>query len=195
MKLLFFLLLLWVASPVMAGSSTDTPQDGTTTCGKLFWGLLTHEKSTCTPPTPRFSDNRDGTITDHLTQLIWMKNANCWETLTWDEAFAKVHGLNTKSAKCKGYFTGTHLDWRMPNKLELLSLIDYKRFNPVLPLEHPFIGVQSVSIYWSSTTDAGNPANAWFMFLNFGHFYTNAKTSRYFVWPVRGGTFQAEKTS
>src|SRR5215831_10404550 len=30
-------------------------------------------------PTPRFTDNNNGTITDNLTGLIWLKNANCPE--------------------------------------------------------------------------------------------------------------------
>jgi hypothetical protein len=28
-------------------------------------------------PNPRFTDNSDGTVTDNLTGLIWLKNANC----------------------------------------------------------------------------------------------------------------------
>src|ERR1700675_1460495 len=28
-------------------------------------------------PNPRFTDNKNGTITDNLTKLIWLKNANC----------------------------------------------------------------------------------------------------------------------
>lgn len=28
-------------------------------------------------PNPRFTDNNNGTITDNLTGLIWLKNANC----------------------------------------------------------------------------------------------------------------------
>ena len=37
-------------------------------------------------PNPRFTDNLDGTITDNLTGLIWMKNANCSGPRTWDSA-------------------------------------------------------------------------------------------------------------
>jgi hypothetical protein len=29
-------------------------------------------------PSPRFTDNGDGTVTDNLTGLIWLKNADCW---------------------------------------------------------------------------------------------------------------------
>ena len=28
-------------------------------------------------PSPRFTDNSNGTVTDNLTGLIWLKNANC----------------------------------------------------------------------------------------------------------------------
>ena len=41
-------------------------------------------------PDPRFTDNEDGTVTDNLTGLIWLKNARCDTTqkvfndaLTW----------------------------------------------------------------------------------------------------------------
>ena len=27
-------------------------------------------------PSPRFTDNNDGTVTDNLTGLVWLKNAN-----------------------------------------------------------------------------------------------------------------------
>src|SRR5512139_2423823 len=32
-------------------------------------------------PSPRFTDNRDGTVTDNLTRLIWLKDANCTDTV------------------------------------------------------------------------------------------------------------------
>ena len=31
-------------------------------------------------PNPRFTDNGNGTVTDNLTGLIWLKNANCFGT-------------------------------------------------------------------------------------------------------------------
>jgi hypothetical protein len=34
-------------------------------------------------PNPRFTDNGDGTITDNLTGLIWLKNANCFGLRNW----------------------------------------------------------------------------------------------------------------
>ena len=49
-----------------------------------------------------------------------------------------------------------------------------------------FTGVQSNN-YWSSSTDATNPTNAWNANLNNGNVNTNDKTNTNLVWPVRGG--------
>ncbi len=41
-------------------------------------------------PDPRFIDNGDGTVTDNLTDLIWLKNANCFGpgSVSWSEALS-----------------------------------------------------------------------------------------------------------
>src|SRR5215475_11535304 len=44
-------------------------------------------------PTPRFTDNNNGTITDNLTGLIWLKNASCFGTQVWDTAITSANGL------------------------------------------------------------------------------------------------------
>ena len=49
-----------------------------------------------------------------------------------------------------------------------------------------FSGVQSNN-YWSSTTNANNPDNAWNVNLNNGNVNNNNKTNTNYVWPVRGG--------
>jgi hypothetical protein len=37
-------------------------------------------------PSPRFAVNGDGTVTDNLTGLIWLQNANCFLSRTWAQA-------------------------------------------------------------------------------------------------------------
>jgi hypothetical protein len=49
-----------------------------------------------------------------------------------------------------------------------------------------FSGVQSTD-YWSSTTNADNPDNAWNVNLNDGNTNANDKDNTNLVWPVRGG--------
>ena len=44
-------------------------------------------------PNPRFTDNSDGTVTDNLTGLIWLKDANCFGDRTWISALSDANGL------------------------------------------------------------------------------------------------------
>ena len=78
----------------------------------------------------RFTDNGNGTVTDNLTGLIWLKEANCWGTLTWSQALTYAHGLtNGQCSLTDGSVAG---DWRLPNIKELSSLIDYDYFAPAM---------------------------------------------------------------
>jgi hypothetical protein len=89
-------------------------------------------------PTPRFSDNSNGTVTDNLTGLIWLKNANCTDTvgsitkasgyLAW--ANALTWSNNLASGKC-GLSDGSVAgQWRLPDRKELLSLVDLSQNRP-----------------------------------------------------------------
>ena len=133
-------------------------------------------------PTPRFTDNQNGTVTDNLTQLIWMKNAGALGTKTWDQALADANGLKSGDA---GLTDGSQAgEWRLPNLRELQSLFDYGRHSPALPKDHPFMGVQTS---WSSTTSAFLTHTAWAVYSDDGFIGLNAKSSTISVWCVRGG--------
>ena len=133
---------------------------------------------------PRFTDNGDGTVKDHLTGLIWLQNANCFGILDWTTALSDA---NTLSGGACGLTDGSVAGaWRLPNLRELQSLIDYQHFTPPLPTGHPFSGVQSVH-YWSSSTYAGIPDYAWVVDTVDGYVYAHSKVSTSYVWPVRGG--------
>jgi len=135
-------------------------------------------------PSPRFTDNGDGTVTDNLTGLIWLKDANCFGLRNWTPALSDANGL--ASGSC-GLTDGSSVgDWRLPNVRELQSLVDYGEFSPALPDGHPFIGVQ-VYYYWSSTAHATYSSNAWRVHLGSGYVGDGNKPYAYSVWPVRGG--------
>jgi PKD repeat protein len=132
----------------------------------------------------RWTDNENGTVTDNLTGLIWLKNANCWGQKTWNEALSECNGL---SAGYCGLTDGSAAgDWRLPSRKEFISLFDDENYNPALPTGHPFSDVQ-LDLYWSSTTKAGITSNAWVMSLIHGSMWNDIKTSSYHVWPVSGG--------
>ena len=132
----------------------------------------------------RFTDHGDGTITDNQTGLMWTKDAgtptvgSCAGGIkTWQGALDYVTCLN-------GINHLGHSDWKLPGVKELISLVDYSRFGPPLPLSHSFLNVQS-SGYWSSNSYAGTTDGAWVVAMWGGHVLNDAKTSSRYVWPVR----------
>jgi hypothetical protein len=135
-------------------------------------------------PTPRFTDNLDGTVTDNLTGLIWLKNADCFGLRVWTDALSDANGLMSGSCGLTDGSVAT--DWRLPNIKELFSLVDYGQSNPALPSGHPFTGVQSAGYYSSSSSVAG-PDAAWAVNLSFGQDSPSNKPNTRYVWPVRGG--------
>jgi hypothetical protein len=135
-------------------------------------------------PSPRFDDNGDGTVTDNLTGLTWLKDAGCLGEQTWADAIAVANALADGNVACglrDGSIAG---DWRLPNRNELLSLIDLGTFNPSLPASHPFVNVLAPN-YWSSTTLANLPLAAWVVSFNDGFSNGNFKTNSNFVTAVR----------
>lgn len=135
-------------------------------------------------PDPRFTDNGDGTVTDNLTGLIWLQDANRGGAMTWAAAVSYCNSLaDDGSALTDGSVAG---DWRLPNEKELLSLVDFSQDSPALPAGHAFTGVQALA-YWSSTTNAGLPTNAWALYMASGYTLFTVKTNTNYVWPVRGG--------
>jgi hypothetical protein len=144
-----------------------------------------------TRPNPRFTDNGDGTVTDNLTRLVWLKNANCFEMRDWATALTDSNGLaNGDCSLSDGSAAG---DWRLPNEKELHSLIDLAYFNPALSNAagtgqwtegSAFSGVQSNN-YWSSSTFAYVTTVAWYVYLKYGNVNNINKANTYYVWPVR----------
>ena len=136
-------------------------------------------------PSPRFTNNGDGTVADNLTELIWLQNANRPAAgQSWANAVTYCNNLADDGGELTdGSVAG---DWRLPNVNELISLLDFGQSLPLLPNGHPFTGVVSGS-YWSSTTEADVSTNA--IAVSFGtcFIFETDKTNTLPVWPVRGG--------
>jgi len=143
-------------------------------------------------PSPRFVDNANGTVTDMLTGLVWLRNANCFAT-TWMQALGDANTLASGSCGLTdGSVAG---DWRLPSVNELQSLVDYEYDWPALSNAagtghwnsgDAFSGVQP-NKYWSASSCAFGPWYAWFVDLSNGEVKHLNKTFSFYVWPVRGG--------
>ncbi len=136
-------------------------------------------------PTPRFTNNGEGTVKDNMTGLIWLQNANRFGLRTWAQALSDCNSLAADGVNLTdGSVAG---DWRLPNVRELHSLIDFGNRSPALPSGHPFSYVQSDDIYWTSTTLLNYTEGAWVIIMRGGGVIDFAKPNSIYVWPVRGG--------
>lgn len=134
-------------------------------------------------PDPRFTDNEDGTVTDNMTGLIWLKDANCFGPKNWEQAVDACKDLADGS--CGLTDSSIPGDWRLPNAKELQSLVNFGAYDPALPADHPFENVQ-LWRYWTSNTREDKTDDGWFVNMNRGNMNGNAKINTDYVWPVRG---------
>jgi len=186
--------------PVRGGEKPLLPQTGQTQCFGVFGqpmdcagsGQDAEFRAGIPFPNPRFVDNDDGTVTDKLTDLVWLKNANAFGTRSWQHALDACNELGAGNANASLNDQSKPGDWRLPNLFELRSLMDYSQFNPSLTLGHPFENVIP-SLYWSSTTVASAPNLARFVFVGVGPSVWDHKSVMMHVWPVRGGVLYKEK--
>jgi hypothetical protein len=100
-------------------------------------------------PSPRLSDQDDGTIRDSLTGLVWQKTADT-TARNWADSFTYARVLSFASAD----------DWRIPNKRELRSLIHYGESNQVTCLAGFGFTDFDSEYYWTSPIYAQSTSKA-----------------------------------
>jgi hypothetical protein len=143
---------------------------------------------------PRFTNNFDGTVTDNLTDLTWLRNSNCFGLEDWPSALSRANNL--ASGAC-GLTDGSVAgDWRLPNVHELATLLEFGRVAPVhtplLAAGHPFlidIGPPAYADwFWTSTSVNPNQSTqAVSVSFKWGRLFPRGKNDLLKVWPVRDG--------
>ena len=107
-----------------------------------------------------FIDNKDGTISDLATGLMWQKSDD-GKSRDWQESLAYAEDLQLANNE----------DWRLPNAKELQSIVDYSRspqttnspaINPLFEcteITDPNGNTGHYPFYWTSTShlDGANP--------------------------------------
>ena len=111
-----------------------------------------------------FIDNKNGTISDRATGLMWMKADN-GRGMNWRAALAYAEGL-----RLAGYD-----DWRLPNAKELQSLVDYSRAPDAVdpsrrgPAMDPIFHLsRTESWFWTGTTHLENGTCRQAVYVAFG---------------------------
>lgn len=131
----------------------------------------------------RFTNNGDGTVTDHGTGLVWQKCsrgqnavdcAGMPTTANWQAALQYCRNLSLDSR-----------NWRLPSVNELKSIVDYSKYDP--SIHTGYFPNTRASFYWSSSNIVGGADNAWFVHFASGYVSNSNKASGYYVRCVADG--------
>jgi hypothetical protein len=136
-------------------------------------------------PVGAFTNNGDGTVTHSLTGLTWkrctqgLSGANCATgnviAMTWRAAL-----VSAVSDRTAGY-----ADWRLPNKKELESIVESCGSSPAI--NQTMFPATPGSYFWTSTSYATDPTNAWYVNFNVGQSSDYFKSTTFTARLVRGG--------
>ena len=146
---------------------------GSATCGTTpFCGQDgQYGWDTTNPETARFtrtlpvSPGNEPVVLDNITGLMWM---GCAEGQTGDlttcTGTALTNTWDVALSDCDGLTWGGFTDWRLPDRYELQSIVDYGRFTPAIsPTAFP--GTTSAwaddAYFWSSSSIYGSATDAW----------------------------------
>jgi hypothetical protein len=97
------------------------------------------------PNPASYTDNGDGTVTDDVTGLVWQN------------AVSQPGSVNSDAAAaCAARGAG----WRLPTRLELVSLVDFTIAAPGPTINAMFANTPS-AVFWTSSPYYGNVGDAW----------------------------------
>jgi hypothetical protein len=131
----------------------------------------------------RFIDNKNSTITDTKTGLIWIKNPHTdlpkefKSGMPWQQAIGVCKDLN---------FAG-HKDWRLPTIEELISIIDWEAGakSNESTINTKFFPDTKTSWYWTITSCPWDAGHARVVNFSFGSVGNWDKDVSNYVRPVR----------
>lgn len=124
---------------------------------------------------PSFKDNGNGTVTDNVTELVWQKTPS-EDLFTWQEALQHCEELGLAGK----------VDWRLPDPLEAMGIIDFTKQKP--PLDTVLFSNVGMT-YWLVSESQANDEEAWSMSMSGAggmDARSEDKTNSYNVRCVRG---------
>jgi hypothetical protein len=144
---------------------------------------ITKKVTKLQPSGVRFTDNKDGTITDTKTGLTWVKNPHT----DLSEKFKKEMPWQPAIDACKELDFAGHKDWRLPTAEELISIIDWeagaKDNEPTIDTK--FFPDTKTSYYWTITPCPWSAGYARIVTFDGGYVLNYSKGSNTYVRPVR----------
>ena len=127
----------------------------------------------CTVALPAdFMENANETVSDKTTGL------------TWQRGEAGVMDWTSACSYCEDLSLAGRADWRLPDPIELMSLIDYSRYDPASSTQH-FPHVNSL-FYWSDSSDGKHKDYAKGVYFGSGREHISGKQNANYVRCVSG---------
>ncbi|MBM4386416.1 MAG: DUF1566 domain-containing protein [Deltaproteobacteria bacterium] len=134
-----------------------------------------------------FKDNGNGTVTDNVTGLIWMK---CPAGLTGTGCATAIALERTwKGAidECANSTFAGNSDWRLPSRWEIQRLADYGSFSPAI--NTGYFPNTPGNWFWSSSSYAPNAYGGWRVGFYDGDVGNYNKDDTCYVRCVRSGQY------
>lgn len=126
----------------------------------------------------------DRVVQDSLLGLMWQ---GCEVGSTGADCALgapKEYDWKQALAYCEGLSHAGHADWRLPNRAEILSIVDFRRISP--SVDATVFPAASVGWIWSSSSRPSNLSRSWHVRLEDGLVYSGDKGDDYRVRCVRG---------
>lgn len=134
-------------------------------------------------PNPRFTvgiNIEADCVTDNLTGLMWVKSPDSAARI-WQQALDYANNLTLCGFS----------DWRLPNRKELRSLVNYGKSNTAVWLNTQGFGNVQPNYYWSSTTRSARKGYVFIVHMVYGYVFFDIRDFPNYTWPVRSGVKDA----
>ena len=150
----------------MGTGGADTTGTGGMTANGADCGFTMPNPATAGLPNPAsYKDNGDGSVTDNVTGLIWEKSPSPTSAQCTGAGPATVNfsAVTCTQPQAAAYCTNKGSGWRLPTRLELVSLVDSTVgfVGPAIN-QAAFPGTPN-DAFWTSSPLAGVPSNAWYV--------------------------------
>ncbi len=124
------------------------------------------------PNPQKYDTQKLEVVVDEVTGLMWQRNV-VNEFLTFDEA----------QRRCERLALGGYDDWRLPSRIELVSILDMAQTQP--SINRAAFPQTPTDWFWTSTVSAGSDSEAWYVYFYSGYPKTNDTGNRFSVRCVR----------
>jgi hypothetical protein len=157
-----------------ADAHTQPPPASTADATVNAWATWPMPNATPGLPNPQsFDTQKAGVVLDRVTGLMWQSAVDADKFSTFSEA----------AQRCEALTLAGFDDWRIPSRIELVSILDVTRTQPAINAA-AFSSVPS-DWFWTSSVAADNPQAAWYVYFYFGYPKTDLISNQFLVRCVR----------